>query len=415
MSFVERRDVYRPKTGEAPFTLEDAFYSRTDKRGVIVAGNFVFQKVSGFPWDELLGAPHKVVRHPDMPKGVFHLLWDTIKRGDPMGAYVKNRTKDGLYYWVFAVIVPCGEGYLSARIKPTSKLRDRIEAEYAALREKEKSGSLSPEQSAAHLLERLRALGFSDYEQFSSHALSEELLARDKGLDRAPDGKFDNFRSAQDFAGKLEDSTDGLVAEFGRMRITPINMRVIASRLEPTGGPISSLSKNYGLMSQEITSWFDSTVVGPDSNFSTIRKSITHGVFVEGMARILTQCGAKLTSERRGLGEVNLETERSLLNTLVETYRKAATAKLCQVEEDAGRITAACKTMDRMILGLSTTKVLCSVENARLPSESESLTNIIEQLASQQERMSQQLEDIGTLSSAIRDAVSVLNKASKRR
>jgi aerotaxis receptor len=75
-------------TSEALFHLSELFYSRTDERGVIEAGNSVFQRVAGHEWDDLIGAPHKIIRHSDMPKGVFQLMWDTLKDGQPMGAYV---------------------------------------------------------------------------------------------------------------------------------------------------------------------------------------------------------------------------------------------------------------------------------------------------------------------------------------
>jgi hypothetical protein len=84
MSFVEKRTVYRPQKGEAPFGLEESFYSRTDTRGIIASGNFVFQRVSHYSWEELIGAPHKTIRHPDMPKGLFSLFWDTIKRANQL-------------------------------------------------------------------------------------------------------------------------------------------------------------------------------------------------------------------------------------------------------------------------------------------------------------------------------------------
>ena len=68
--------------GEVPFEPGGMFYSRTDERGVIIEGNSVFRRISGYMWEELKGAPHKVVRHPDMPKGVFQLYWDKLKAGD---------------------------------------------------------------------------------------------------------------------------------------------------------------------------------------------------------------------------------------------------------------------------------------------------------------------------------------------
>ena len=102
----ERREEPRPTKGEAPFGLGEVFFSRTDQRGVIKTGNYVFKRVSNYEWEELIGAPHKIIRHPDMPKAVFWLLWDAIAKGKPVGAYVKNRAKDGLHYWVYACVVP---------------------------------------------------------------------------------------------------------------------------------------------------------------------------------------------------------------------------------------------------------------------------------------------------------------------
>ena len=151
MTIQDRRQEFRPTSGEAPFNLDEVFFSRTDARGVIESGNYVFRRVAHYEWDRLLGAPHKIIRHPDMPRAVFWLLWDTIKQGRPIGAYVKNRAEDGLYYWVFAVVMPNGDGYLSARIKPTSPLFRTIEKEYAALREVERRFPQSEYASDARL------------------------------------------------------------------------------------------------------------------------------------------------------------------------------------------------------------------------------------------------------------------------
>ena len=78
---------------EVPFTLDELFFSRTNPRGVILFGNSVFQRVSLYPWDELIKKPHNVIRHPDMPRAVFWLLWEAIKKGEPIGAYVKNHAR----------------------------------------------------------------------------------------------------------------------------------------------------------------------------------------------------------------------------------------------------------------------------------------------------------------------------------
>ncbi|MEM2126352.1 MAG: PAS domain S-box protein, partial [Candidatus Methanosuratincola sp.] len=90
-----------------------ALISETDTRGIITYANPKFCEVSGYSLDELLGKPHNIVRHPDMPKEVFKDLWDTIKAGKIWQGEVKNRRKDGSYYWVLATVGPLldSEGY----------------------------------------------------------------------------------------------------------------------------------------------------------------------------------------------------------------------------------------------------------------------------------------------------------------
>lgn len=401
MNFHDRREETRPASGEAPFSPEEVFFSRTDKRGVIQAGNYVFRRVADFEWSDLLGAPHKIIRHPDMPRAVFWLLWDRIKKGEAIGAYVKNRARDGLYYWVFAVVAPCADGYMSARIKPTGTLRATVEEEYARLLAAETAEKLSPEESAARLLERLGTLGFEDYSLFAAHALSEELLARDEGLGVRPNPRISGFRQMLKAAADLADETTRLVHEFEAMRTVPNNMRVIASRLEPTGGAVSVLSKNYGTMSHDMSEWFATHVVGPDSNFSTIKGSVNHSMFIECMADILSECDRQLNFERRKLGDIDLENERAILRNLTRDYTRRSQRGLEQVRDEARRIRGACQIMNRHVLGLSTTRVMCKIESARLSHSGDSLTDIINQLGTFQERIARQLDRISRLSDTI--------------
>lgn len=402
MSFVDRRIEARPSTGEAPFALNEVFFSRTDERGVIQAGNYVFKRVSNYEWDELIGAPHKVIRHPDMPKGVFQLFWDTIGAGDSMGAYVKNKAKDGLYYWVFAVIVPCDGGFLSARISPSSDLFEEIKTIYAEMRQAENNDGITPEESAEMMLAWIRDKGFENYHQFATHALSEELMSRDIGLDRPKDQKISDLRQMMSNAEVLVGETQGLVKDFDAMHTIPHNLRVIASRIEPSGGPVTVLSQNYGAMSREMSDWFAAHVMGENSNFNTIKLAVTNSLFVEGMARILNECHAQLKTERRGLGDIDMEAERSILSGLVETETERARKGVEEVDQEAERIMRACQVMHRQFLGLSSTRVLCKIESARLPESGETLSDIIDQLGVFQERISRRLDDITKLSNEIR-------------
>ncbi|WP_421703617.1 PAS domain-containing protein [Aliiroseovarius sp.] len=402
MSFVDRRLPNRPTSGEAPFTLDETFFSRTDDRGVIKAGNYIFYRVAGFEWEEMLGAPHKIIRHPDMPRGVFWLLWDRLKKGRSVGAYVKNRAKDGLYYWVYAVMVPWGGGFLSARLKPSSPLFDQMQGEYADLRAAEEAEGLSPEESANRLLVRLQEIGFEEYHQFATHALSTELTARHQGLGLSPDPRVQELMQMLGNAKDLFTQTEGLIREFDAMRTIPHNLRVIASRLEPTGGPVTTLSQNYGAMSREMSDWFSHHVLGKDSNFATIKGSVTHSLFLECMARVLQDCDGQLNKERRDLGGVDIDKERQILAKMVKEYAEKSRRGLRDVHDEADRILKACDIMHRHVLGLSSTRVMCKIESARLPVAGEALTDIIAQLGVFQERITGQLDRIAALSNSIR-------------
>ena len=109
--------------------------SRTDDKGVITYINDDFIEVSGFSQDELIGQPHNIVRHPDMPAEAFRDMWATLKQGKPWGAIVKNRRKDGSYYWIKAMATPLSSGgNMSVRTKATPDQIRAATALYAQMR-----------------------------------------------------------------------------------------------------------------------------------------------------------------------------------------------------------------------------------------------------------------------------------------
>lgn len=107
--------------------------SRTDPKGIITHANQAFVEMSGYEQDELIGQPHHILRHPDMPAAAFADLWSTINRGETWHGYVKNLRKDGAYYWVYATVVSNVRegkivGYTSVRRKPSpTKVRECID------------------------------------------------------------------------------------------------------------------------------------------------------------------------------------------------------------------------------------------------------------------------------------------------
>ncbi|TLM79947.1 methyl-accepting chemotaxis protein [Microbulbifer harenosus] len=132
---------HKPVTGREYRLRGNHFLiSRTDLKGNIVYANPAFVEVSGYSAEELIGAPHNIVRHPDMPPQAFANLWQTIKNGDVWIGLVKNRRKDGGFYWVHAHVIPVMEdgavsGYVSVRLKAERAAIDNAESQYRAMRE----------------------------------------------------------------------------------------------------------------------------------------------------------------------------------------------------------------------------------------------------------------------------------------
>jgi PAS domain S-box-containing protein len=128
-----------PTGNEAMLGEEELIVSKTDLKGRITYANDVFIRMAKYTYRELIGAPHSLIRHPDMPRCVFKLLWDTLQEKQEIFAYVVNLAKDGSHYWVFAHVTPTLDdrgnivGYHSNRRRPDRGPIERISPIYKAL------------------------------------------------------------------------------------------------------------------------------------------------------------------------------------------------------------------------------------------------------------------------------------------
>ena len=151
----------------------DAFLvSKTDTKGRITYCNIPFIRIVGAKVDELIGKPHNVVRHPDMPRVVFKILWEHIKNKREVFAYVKNKSFDGSYYWVFANVTASLDengsviGYYSVRRKPNPKALEIIIPLYKQLLDAEKSGGID---ASSKLLDSILSSKKVDYDEFMNN------------------------------------------------------------------------------------------------------------------------------------------------------------------------------------------------------------------------------------------------------
>jgi PAS domain S-box-containing protein len=165
-----------PINEEIPLDPKRYIVSETDSKGKITFCNDYFMEISGYSQEELIGAPHSIVRHPDMPKVVFKLLWETISKGKNINAVVKNLAKDGRYYWIFTEFeirkdTDTGNiiGYHASRKTISKHVIEIIAQLYTKLLEIEKNEGV--EASQKYLINFLREKG--DDVEFSN--IMEEI------------------------------------------------------------------------------------------------------------------------------------------------------------------------------------------------------------------------------------------------
>jgi aerotaxis receptor len=128
-----------------------ALQSKTDLKGIITQASKSLAEISGFSVDELVGQPHNILRHPDMPDTVYYLMWKTIENDEEFFGVVKNRCKNGDHYWVLTRVAPIvknGEkvGYTSARFLPRADMIPEWEELFAEMRKAEQSTDYDDER-----------------------------------------------------------------------------------------------------------------------------------------------------------------------------------------------------------------------------------------------------------------------------
>ncbi len=166
---------------EVKLSESDIIVSKTDPKGRITYANRRFMQIAGYAEPELLGKPHNLIRHKDMPRGVFRFLWHTLQQKEEFFGYVKNATSDGSFNWVFANIEPdykadsSPAGYFSVRRRPNYAAVKQVDEWYKKMLviESKETASRAPEASFLWLKEQIKQQGCS----------YNELLTRLEGLE----------------------------------------------------------------------------------------------------------------------------------------------------------------------------------------------------------------------------------------
>jgi PAS domain S-box-containing protein len=160
-----------PNGNEKKLAPNDFIISKTDTSGRITYCNRIFIELAGYGEAELLKKAHSIVRHPDMPKVIFKLLWERIQNKKEIFAYVVNLCKDGGHYWVYANVTASTDekgsvvGYYSVRRKPNEKALEQIKQLYKELIAKEQSGGIEASQKYLNDMLKQKGVGYDEFVQ----------------------------------------------------------------------------------------------------------------------------------------------------------------------------------------------------------------------------------------------------------
>ena len=368
--------------------------SATDERGIIRFANPAFQDVSGFGPDQLIGSPHKIVRHPDMPRGVFHLFWDRLKAGLPVCTYVKNRSADGRFYWVFATVTKTETGFISVRIKPQADLFELTREIYADLLIEEASG-LTPEKSGAAFAKHLQNNGFERYELYMSQALHAEFSK----LNISNISSLDTLRQIDDLT-QLIDRAEALITNisdiFSQVGGEPINLRILAGRMEEAGAAIGTISKNYEAMAADMHHLVE-RLNGPKGGILVrMRDAIDRGRCSAQLAALM-----ELIEQQSQHGSPDQQdnwASHELLQSQSQNLNNISRIALSEINTTGQSIPDTCRQLRRRINGLDLVKLLCRVESGRLGNTDNGLNGIIQRLEDAHNNTDLYLSELAALS-----------------
>lgn len=309
-----------PRNEESPFKFHELFFSTTDKRGVIKDGNSVFVRVSNYPEEQLIGAPHSLIRHPDMPRCVFKVFWSFLNAHKPICAYVKNLAADGRYYWVFAYAFPVEDGYLSIRFKPSSPLFETAKKIYEEVLKKEKETSM--DQGLRYLLDILNENGFEEYSDFMVAAAISELQARDAQLQKGESFHLSgntlmshiseiseksnnildiNFAKAPTFIKGSETFKNNLSLlrdEFQKLKFLSVNMNILAVNYGESAATLSVISEEFSKLANQIEAQV---------------KTFTQ--FTESLTEAISKCSEILAALKTQMNMVDFFVKESISNS----------------------------------------------------------------------------------------------------
>ena len=318
-------------------------------------------------------------------------------------AYVKNPPSSGQrHLWVFSVSPASSPmGSLSDPDSKPMGTMLRGSKRFMPSCSRTTRARVTPEKSEQRW-SRLREMGFASYD--GSRAIgSEGGIAGPGGrLGLCAAGRAETFRAMQDAYTTVEAETVDMAKVFEEVRTIPVNMRILASRLDDAGGPIDAIAINYGAMSAEMSAWLRAFSEGEKSVYAAIGKALWELSFLIGACAVQDEIARVFAADRTALPEtVDRAEEAAILESLSVEYWSKVRVQLNLIAKSARTLEDGITNMKRQIIGLSSTRMMCKSESAILGKAGETLTAIVAHLDSIQVQIETRLRKMNEMTQVI--------------
>jgi PAS domain S-box-containing protein len=444
------RTAITPLAHERPFAAGELFFSTTDGKGIIRSGNDVFVRISGHPVERLIGAPHNIIRHPDMPKAVFRLLWDYLGQDKAFAGYVKNMAADGTYYWVTALVVPIDQGYLSIRFKPSSPLFPIVSALYADLLATERDAvqsGLSWKEGMARagqqLIAAINSHGFATYDDFmrvmlatelSSHAAAiaagrttipvaaaadgesarglMRMLDACRGVDRHLDDLFSRVDGFLSTIKHLDSTSDFMLGLANDIQMVSLNTLIASCRLQVGGEGLSVVTQDLARISGESTG----TIGAMHTQLTSLTSPLRDAAFSIVATKLQVEMTIFFLQELIGadrLGHRDPASEERVRNdvaTLVESLSQGTSqmvTRLPLAQAPIPRLIGLQRELASDLRRLASVHLLGKIHAVGVSGEAE-FRELLDRIVSQLERASSELDDLSSGVQGLRDRLPLL-------
>lgn len=377
-----KKNYITPVDRSRDFKFEELFFSTTDRKGIIQSCNDIFVRLSGYESSELIGEPHNVIRHPEMPACVYKLFWEYLLSDRPVCAYVKNMAKTGEYYWVFAFVMPVEEGFLSIRIKPMSTYFGVVKELYKNLKLTETTSSDYKEgmnNAYDQLSSELATLGFSSYDEFLSTVLRAEVSLRIDHmkshckLDRELWSIYDVVLSLVNNNTAMIEEKNNISSFAAELELVALNSTVKASMLGRDGLPISvigqEISKMSGIIKQETSKLSDlANDILKDINLAS--NNLMFALLQEEMAQSFD---ADMFVNSRNSQSLALNSQATFLRDVANKGNEKTVLMIKSLKENVARFDELLDSLSKVFSVLAFSYVTGCTEAARISKEKEFL------------------------------------------